>query len=170
MLNSFHLIKNKFCRMLSISVYMVLSACGNGTGDLGDGYKFQYTSSIGQFITSSTTIAIDTVILDYSYDESYIAAVSLESRSYRCSTIKANGEKTNHTLTIFVDNLLFTTIEKKTHTRLRYSSLLEMVSYLEDKGFKGSLIFDISDKDIILKSSPINRIDMKRCTLKPKKY
>lgn len=162
-------VRDRMRKYFALILSITLISCGPGAGDfsdsLGAGYNFHYTNSTGQFITSSEGVVVDTVILDFVYDKKFVAAVSLESRDYSCKYSLPDGRQVSGLQMAFVDNLIFTVIDKKSNKISRMSGLSEMVSHLKKNGFTKKIEFDLSEKEYRLSQMPLLSINLDECSL-----
>lgn len=158
-------------KVVSVLFCILLTSCGPGVGDydqdLGGGYFFSHTSSIGRMVLKGniprSDIIVDTVVLDYYYDGNYIILARLPSVGTKCK-FKMEALKGKFSFgNAFIDRLEYLIIEKKSATISTFLSELELKKHLKELKFTKNIDLDISDKEQIIRRWSVDQIDKQLC-------
>lgn len=133
------------------------------TDDLGGGYQYSFTSSIGRRIVNNFDTVVDTAVLGYLSNEEFIAVVRLVAQRYECKSkrLELSGSVSNQIG--FVDKLEYYLIDKNTNEISIFSDKDYFYSQLNLIEIKEKIEIDQKLKSTMLKKSPLEAIDLAYC-------
>ncbi|PHS31698.1 MAG: hypothetical protein COA95_06080 [Methylophaga sp.] len=155
------MINMKYILLLCIS-FVFLTSCGREE-DLGAGYHYYYTSSIGRRIVKNGEAVVDTAVLGYSFNKKFIAVVRLVSERYRCEYKSAELKSSWGVDLQFIDQLEYYIIDKRTGEKQVFRDKDEFYTQAIIVGIKDEVEVDQDIKAVILNRRHLNEVDLRYC-------